>query len=276
MALDIRSCLAKTDQLTDSDSARIDIERLLCHVLKKNRAYLFAWPEKELTETQSQQFQAMLVRRISGEPIAHIVGTHEFWNVELEVNASTLIPRPETELLVELALNYAKSEMRVLDLGTGTGAVALALAAEMSDSTVVGVDRIADAIDLADRNKARNGLANVSFYCSDWFSGVDGCFDLIVSNPPYIESGDPHLSRGDLRFEPESALVAGVTGLDDIAVIVKQSKDYLFEQGWLMLEHGYTQADAVRRLFIAAGFEQVETVRDLSNNDRVTLGCWHG
>lgn len=276
MLLSISDCLAKASQLVESDSARIDVERLLCFVLNKKRAYLFAWPEKELNEVQNQQFLTLLSRRLSGEPVAHIVGTHEFWSVELEVNASTLIPRPETELLVELALNHAKSEMRLLDMGTGTGAVALALASELPDSQVLGVDKIDAAIALADRNKARNGLKNVTFSNSDWFSDVDGCFDIIVSNPPYIELDDPHLNRGDLRFEPHTALVAGVSGLDDINIIIKQSKDYLFEQGWLMLEHGYKQAEAVRRLFISAGFDCVETVRDLSNNDRVTLGCWNG
>lgn len=272
MSVSIADCLLRAAELTASDSARLDVELLLAHVLDKNRSFLMAWPEKALSEDQQQAFEKMFRRRIQGEPIAYILGEQGFWNLELEVSPFTLIPRPETELLVELALEKAKSEMRILDLGTGTGAIALAVAKELADSSVVGVDAIPGAIELAQRNQKKNAVTNAEFICSNWFDSVQGHFDLIISNPPYIEESDPHLTRGDVRFEPVSALVAGKDGLDDIRIIIRESKKYLFEQGWLLIEHGYKQAEAVRQLFIAAGFDEVSTVKDLSNNDRVTLG----
>ncbi len=265
-------------ELPDSPSARLDAELLLAHVLGKPRSYLRTWPEREPDAAQCAAFAALLARRSKGEPVAYLLGRQGFWSLELEVAPHTLIPRPDTELLVETALALGPGgPARVLDLGTGSGAIALALACERPAWQVLGVDRVAEAVALAERNGARLGLANARFVESRWFSALAGeRFAMIVGNPPYIAADDRHLSEGDVRFEPASALVAGADGLDDIRQIVHEAPEHLEAGGWLLLEHGYDQAEAVRALFAARGFTDVESRRDLGGHQRITLGRWNG
>lgn len=265
-------------ELPDSPSARLDAELLLAHVLGKPRSYLRTWPEREPDAAQCAAFAALLERRRAGEPVAYLLGRQGFWSLELEVAPHTLIPRPDTELLVETALALGPGgPARVLDLGTGTGAIALALACERPAWQVLGVDRVAEAVALAERNGARLGLANARFVESRWFSALAGeRFRMIVGNPPYIAADDRHLGEGDVRFEPASALVAGADGLDDIRLIVLEAPEHLEAGGWLLLEHGYDQAEAVRALFAARGFTDVESRRDLGGHQRITLGRWNG
>jgi release factor glutamine methyltransferase len=216
----------------------------------------------------------MLVRRQAGEPVAYILGQQGFWSLELEVASHTLIPRPDTELLVETVLALLPATpAALLDLGTGTGAIALALTSERPAWRLTGVDRVAEAVALAERNRARLNLNNASFVASHWFSALAGQrYQLIVSNPPYIAADDRHLAEGDVRFEPSSALVAGADGLDDIRLIIQQAPDYLEAGGWLLLEHGFDQAAAVRELLSARGFSAVESRRDLGGHERISLG----
>jgi release factor glutamine methyltransferase len=260
--------------LLDSPTPRLDAELLLAHVLGKSRSYLHTWPERELDAPQLERYEAMLARRQAGEPVAYILGQQGFWNLELEVAAHTLIPRPDTELLVETVLALLPATpAQVLDLGTGTGAIALALASERQAWQVTGVDRVPEAVALAERNRARLKLANAGFVASHWFSALAGQrYQLIVSNPPYIAADDRHLGEGDVRFEPSSALVAGADGLDDIRLIIAQAPGYLEAGGWLLLEHGFDQAAAVRALLSARGFGAVESRRDLGGHERISLG----
>lgn len=270
----IIASLLREAQLPESPTARLDIELLLAAALGKTRSYLRTWPERIVGTEAAQVFASYLERRRQGEPVAYILGQQGFWSLDLEVAPHTLIPRPETELLVELALQCLPAEQaRALDLGTGTGAIALALGRERSGWQVVAVDRVPEAVALAERNRARLGLANVSVRASHWFSALEGeRFDLIVSNPPYICSEDPHLSAGDVRFEPSSALVSGRDGLDDIRHIIAHAPSHLVSAGWLLLEHGYDQAPRVRELMAQQGFEQIESREDLGGHERVTLG----
>ncbi|CAM4120026.1 peptide chain release factor N(5)-glutamine methyltransferase [Pseudoalteromonas ostreae] len=263
---------------SSSDSAKLDAQVLLLDVLQKPHSYLFSWPEKLLSAAQLQQFDEHCQRRLNGEPVAHITGLREFWSLPLQVNSSTLIPRPDTEILVEYALSLSlPMAAKVLDLGTGTGAIALALASEMPLWQITGVDRVADAITLANTNKQRLGFINVGFVQSDWFSQVDAQqFDLIVSNPPYIEYDDIHLSQGDVRFEPLSALVADDDGMADIKYIITQARDFLTSNGYLLIEHGYQQRTKVHSFFAQMAYTNILTVKDLANNDRVTLAQWPG
>ncbi|MFI8384190.1 peptide chain release factor N(5)-glutamine methyltransferase [Pseudomonas sp. NPDC079086] len=261
-------------ELPDSSTPRLDAELLLAHALGKSRSYLHTWPERELDAPQLERYQAAITRRQAGEPVAYILGQQGFWSLELEVAAHTLIPRPDTELLVEtvLALLPATSAA-LLDLGTGTGAIALALASERPAWRLTGVDRVSEAVALAERNRARLKLSNANFAESHWFSVLVGHrFQLIVSNPPYIAADDRHLAEGDVRFEPSSALVAGADGLDDIRLIIQQAPGYLEAGGWLLLEHGFDQAAAVRELLSARGFSEVESRRDLGGHERISLG----
>lgn len=262
--------------LPHSPTARLDAELLLAAALGKSRSYLRTWPEHEPDEAQLATFFALLERRRAGEPVAYILGHQGFWSLDLEVAPHTLIPRPDTELLVETALQLAPAtSRRVLDLGTGTGAIALALASERGGWKVTGVDRIAEAVALAERNRQRLQLSNAEFRLSSWFDALAGeRFDLILSNPPYIAAADRHLVEGDVRFEPMSALVAGVDGLDDIRQIVRETPAHLDGSGWLLLEHGYDQAEAVRALLSDAGFLAVESRRDLGGHERISLGRW--
>ncbi len=278
-SITVAQCLQLAQELESlSDSARLDIELLLCHILQKNRTYLFTWPDKILSPEQAEDFLQFFNRRKSGEPIAHILGQREFWSLPLAVNNSTLIPRPDTELLVELVLElFAEDSVQqhrtCLDLGTGTGAIVLAIASEKPQWQLVGVDKSADVVALAEKNRRALQFAQVQIRQSDWFSAISAQqFDVIVSNPPYIDPQDPHLDQGDVRFEPRSALIADKHGLADIELIVQQGWNYLCEQGWLLLEHGYDQGQAVRDLFTARGFVQVQTRTDLGGNERVTFG----
>lgn len=275
----IREALQQAQHLQHSDSARLDAELLLAEVLGKDRTFLYTWPERPLSAAQQARFLQYLQRRSAGEPVAHILQRREFWSLTLEVNASTLIPRPDTEILVEQALaivaQQALAQPRILDLGTGTGAVALALASELPQAQVVGVDCNAGAVALAKRNASRLGLT-VQLLCSDWLAQVQGPFELIVANPPYIDAADPHLLLGDVRFEPHSALVADNAGLADLHHIAVNAPPYLAPGGWLLLEHGWQQGDAVRQILADAGFDETFTAQDYSANDRISGGQWHG
>jgi len=268
--------LLDSAELPDSPTPRLDAELLLAAALGKPRSYLRTWPEQEPDAAQQAAFAAMLERRRGGEPVAYILGHQGFWSLDLEVAPHTLIPRPDTELLVETALQLAPATpLRVLDLGTGSGAIALALASERGGWRVTGVDRIPEAVELAERNRRRLGLGNAEFRQSSWFDALAGeRFGLIVSNPPYIAAGDRHLGEGDVRFEPLSALVAGADGLDDIRQVVGEAPSHLEDGGWLLLEHGYDQAEAVRGLLAAAGFEALQSRRDLGGHERISLGQW--
>lgn len=272
----IAELLLLRHQLTAvSDSPALDVELLLCHCLQKQRGYLRGWADERVSPQQEIQFQHLFSRRLAGEPIAHLIGERGFWTLDLSVNASTLIPRPETELLVEKSLQLLadKPLAKVLDLGTGTGAIALALASEQPQWQVLGSDKVTEAVALAETNRLRNNLANVAFLQADWFENLSGQkFDLIVSNPPYIDAADPHLQRGDVRFEPRSALVAAEQGLADISQITAQGSQFLNPQAWLVFEHGYNQGHAVRELLAAAGFEKVFTDQDLAGQDRISGG----
>ncbi|MDU1107216.1 MAG: peptide chain release factor N(5)-glutamine methyltransferase, partial [Enterobacter sp.] len=242
----------------------------------KARTYLLAFGETELTAEQEAQLAALLARRKTGEPVAHLVGEREFWSLPLYVSAATLIPRPDTECLVEQALaRLPAAACSILDLGTGTGAIALALATERPDCTVTAVDVMPDAVALAQRNVERHGLCNVTVLQSSWFEALENrSFAMVVSNPPYIDEHDPHLAKGDVRFEPLTALVAANAGLADLDHIVTTSRKHLLPGGWLLVEHGWTQGEAVRALFTQAGYGAVETCRDYGGNERLTLGQW--
>lgn len=263
-------------ELTESESPKRDAEILLEYVTGKARTYLLAFGETQLTAEQEIQLEALLARRKNGEPVAHLVGEREFWSLPLFVSAATLIPRPDTECLVEQALARLPAQgCDVLDLGTGTGAIALALASERPDCAVTAVDVMPDAVSLAQRNVERLGLNNVTVLQSSWFSALENrVFGMIVSNPPYIDERDPHLAQGDVRFEPLTALVAGNEGLADLEHIVTTSQQHLLPGGWLLVEHGWTQGEAVRALFTRAGYGAVETCRDYGGNERLTLGQW--
>ncbi|MCH2340736.1 peptide chain release factor N(5)-glutamine methyltransferase [Pseudomonas sp. NPDC047963] len=266
--------LLRAAQLPDSPSAKLDAEWLLAAVLGRSPSYLRTWPEREVLPEDEARFVAHLERRRLGEPVAYILGRQGFWSLELEVAPHTLIPRPDTELLVETAMKVLPaSAVSVLDLGTGTGAIALALASERPAWQVTGVDRVTEAVTLAARNAQRLGLGNTVFLESHWFSSIAGQrYELIVSNPPYIPASDPHLMQGDVRFEPSSALVSGVDGLDDIRLIIARAPGHLSSTGWLVLEHGYDQASAVRSLLSAGGFVDVASCRDFGGHERVSLG----
>jgi release factor glutamine methyltransferase len=265
--------------LAEGESPRADADVLLCHLLGCRRSYLMTWPERELDAAQQATLQTWLARRINGEPIAHLVGEREFWSLPLKVSPATLIPRPDTEVLVEQALTkIPQGPCAVLDLGTGTGAIALALKSERPEVDVWAVDRMADAAALARENSAALGLP-IEVRDGSWFEPLgepdrDNTprFAVIVSNPPYIDGADPHLEQGDVRFEPRSALVADDAGLADIRHIVAHAPAYLLTDGWLLLEHGWDQGEAVRQLLRDGGYREVATVRDYGDNDRVTLG----
>ena len=253
----------------------VDAEHLLLHVLARPRSWLFAHADDAVTATEAAGFLALVERRAQGEPVAYLTGTQGFWSLELAVTPATLIPRPETERLVELALERlpAGVAVHVADLGTGSGAIALAIARERPQAQVIASDASAAALEVARANAERNRVRNVQFRQGDWLAPLAGeRFDLIASNPPYIADGDPHLCAGDLRFEPPTALSSGADGLDAIRVIVRDARAMLQPGGWLLLEHGWDQGDAVRALLQGGGYGDVATEQDLEARDRISLG----
>ena len=273
----LRQAVAEASARLGGLDARHEAELLLLHVLQRPRSWLFAHATDPLPASDLAAFETLLARRVAGEPVAYLTGRRGFWTLDLDVDPSTLIPRPETELLVELALERLPLErdLRVADLGTGSGAIALALASERPQARVLATDASAGALAMAARNADRHELGNVRFAEGghDWYAPLHGqCFDLIASNPPYIASDDPHLQQGDLRFEPATALASGADGLDDIRRIVAGGQAHLLPGGWLLIEHGWDQGEAIRALFELAGYVQVQTARDLEQRDRITLG----
>lgn len=259
----------------DSSSARIEVQCLLQTVLKVNRAWLLTHPEQSLDAGQHARYMTLLERRLTGEPIAYLLGEREFYGLTFKVSPATLIPRPETELLVELALQRIPRQgaCRVLDLGTGSGAIALSIARARPEAEVVATDASMAALELAQFNARQLNLGNVRLLHSDWFGALQGAsFDIIVSNPPYIAAGDVHLAQGDVRFEPRDALISGSDGLDDIRLVCTQAKIHLRPKGWLIFEHGYDQAAQVRALLQQSGFEEIFSARDLSGIERVSGG----
>lgn len=273
---DVRQLLAQAAAALPGVEGRHEAELLLLHVLDRPRSWLFAHATDPVDAGDAAAFHALLARRVAGEPVAYLLGHRGFWTLDLAVSPATLIPRPETELLVELALARLPphTPLTVADLGTGSGAIALALAIERPQATVIATDLSAAALAVAQVNAIGNGLQRVSFREGAWFAPLGGLqFHLIASNPPYIASDDPHLQQGDLRHEPASALASGVDGLDDIRRIVADAPVHLLPGGWLLIEHGWEQGAAIRALFTQAGFVQVSTERDLEQRDRVTCGC---
>jgi len=268
----------RLDAVLRQASERIDLtdaRLLLAHALGKPVSWLFAHGDEIIGMSVLQRFRLLLEARESGRPVAYLTGWRGFWTLDLAVSADTLIPRPETELLVELAIARlpVSSPLRVADLGTGSGAIALAIAKERPECRVIATDASDGALDIAAHNAEGNSLRNIEFRMGNWFSPLTGeRFDLIASNPPYVAEGDPHLEQGDLRFEPAAALSSGVDGLDAIREIVSEAGAHLVAGGWLLLEHGLDQGAAIRELFEAAGFVDVATERDLESRDRVTLG----
>lgn len=260
--------------LYGNESAQIDSELLLACALGCARTYLYTWPEKVLSISQHSYFESLLDRRVMGEPIAYVIGEREFWTLSLRVNRHVLIPRPETELLVETALSLLPIQaQRVADLGTGSGAIALALAKERPDWQIFASDLSADALRVASDNALTNKLGNVQFSQGSWCEALPAApLNMIISNPPYIDPQDTHLSQGDLRFEPRSALSSEESGIADIRTIITQAPAHLSPGGWLLLEHGYEQADAVRALLVSSGFKDVQTLQDLNGLDRISLG----
>ena len=255
---------------------RLEAEVLLASLLGRPRSYLMAWPEARLTPQQTQAYHAMLERRAAGEPVAYITGRREFWSLELEVTPDTLIPRPETETLVEQALKLipAGKPVKVADLGTGSGAVAAAIAGERPRCRLTATDISPAALEVAQRNFRRLGLDNIRTATGTWCSALPPHerFDLVVSNPPYVAEGDPHLDHDGLPWEPPQALRSGVDGLDDITRIAASAPGHLAPGGWLLLEHGFEQGDLVRSILKQAGFSAIHTHQDLSGQERVTAG----
>lgn len=259
----------------DGSAARIEVQCLLQQALHVPRSYLLAHPKRSLTAAEHEHYQGLLQRRLGGEPVAYILGEREFFGLNLKVTPATLIPRPDTELLVELALHRMPPSrlVRVLDLGTGSGAIALAIAHERPQAAVLACDASASALAVAQENAQMHALTNVSFVQSWWFAQIAAQhFDLIVANPPYIAAADPHLEQGDVRFEPAAALASGLDGLDDIRHIVGHAQAWLQPGGWLLLEHGYDQAAQVRVLLQQAGYLEVFSACDLAGIERVSGG----
>ena len=283
MSLTIKQALARAAELkVVSDSWQLDTELLLAQALATTRTVLHTWPERVIEAEPLLRFESMLERRANGEPIAYILGRRDFWDFQLIVNSHVLIPRPETELLVECALelvaNHAVVPEQIADLGTGSGAIAIALSRELPQCKVSAIDLSVDALAVAQQNVLRLQLSNIIFHEGSWCEGLSAnSFDLILANPPYVAEGDAHLQQGDLRFEPTSALVAPDSGLGDIKSIVTGSRAALKQGAWLLLEHGYQQGAAVAEIFRSNGFSSIECRQDYAGLDRVTLAQWlHG
>jgi len=261
-------------KLADSSSAGIDSEVLLAHVLETARSFLYANPELELPRQRVTAFKRLVTRRAKGEPVAYLTGCCEFWSLPLEVNPAVLIPRPETELLVEMALQKIPSGAgwRIADLGTGSGAIALALGSECRRCEIHATDISRKSLKVAQVNADKLGIGNIHFHCGSWTEPLEGVFNLIAGNPPYVDADDPHLEQGDLRHEPRVALTPGKDGLDAIREIARASRPLLVIDGWLMLEHGWEQGPACRQILQDGGFVNVATSRDLQGHERVTVG----
>lgn len=261
-----------------SDSADIDARVLLCHVLQCGHTHLIARPETLLSPHQQQQYQHLVQQRSTGQPVAYLTGHKGFWTLDLAVSAATLIPRPETETLIEFVIQNFKTEtLKLLDLGTGSGAIALAIASERPHWHITATDVSTAAIDVARKNAERHGLTHIDFRLGDWFESLesrptDERFDIIISNPPYIAESDPHLSQGDVCFEPQLALQSGPTGLNAIQHLIDNSKHYLKNHSWLVLEHGYDQKQAVRQRLTQVGFGDIRQHNDLAGNPRMSAG----
>lgn len=254
----------------------VDAECLLAHVLGRPRSWLYAHGDDDLDDASAQRFAGLVARRRAGEPVAYLTGVRGFWRLELRVTPDTLVPRPETERLVELALERIPpgAMVDVVDLGTGSGAIALAIASERPQARVVATDASSAALDVAEANARSLRIGNVRFARGDWWSAVgDARFDVVASNPPYIAEGDPHLSQGDLPYEPPGALASGTDGLDAIRAIAGGVRRHLRPGGWVFLEHGFDQGPAVRAVLQGAGLADVATAPDLEGRDRVTMGC---
>jgi len=277
---DIQSSLSEAcKKLTEvSDSAELDAEVLLCHILNKPRSHLRAWPEKQLQAEQLEQFFQLIRQRRQGTPIAYLTGNREFWSRDFKVTPAVLIPRPDTELIIELSLDllHSISNPRIIDLGTGSGIIAITLAAERADLDVIATDFSLDALAIAKQNALNHQIQNIEFIHSCWFNDVPPAkFDLVISNPPYIAANDPHLSEGDVRFEPSSALIAEDQGLKDIRTITENARRYLNKNASLLIEHGYDQPTEVQAIFKAFNYINIKTHQDLSANPRVTTAQWN-
>lgn len=256
-----------------SCSAALDSEVLLAFCLQKNRSYLLTWPEKELTSDQLGCFQQIVRKRLQPQPVAYLVGTREFYSMDLKTTPATLVPRPETEMLVDKVLELT-SELEVpqiLELGTGTGAISLAIKKHSAKSDILATDFSPSALNIASLNAEKHDL-DITFLKSNWYQSItQGPFDVIVSNPPYIAASDPYLSQGDLPAEPVMALSSGETGLEALEIIIGQAMDFLKPEGWIVLEHGYDQQQAVTEILLQSGFEKIETLRDFNDLPRLTM-----
>ena len=275
--MNIQQALQQASQALSetSPSAKLDAQVLLTHVLQCNTAHLAAWPEKNLSEEQAAQYLQLTQQRKDGQPVAHLTGTREFWSLAFTVNDSTLIPRPETETLIEFILeNFSnKKNLKLLDMGTGTGAIAISIASEKPGWKIFASEVSEQALVLARQNSEQHQTSNITFIHSNWFDNItDHDFDIIVSNPPYIAGDDPHLLQGDVRFEPRSALSSGKSGMDDIEHLCLHAKKHLAKNGWLIVEHGYDQAQMVAECFAKQGYTQVEQKKDLAGHTRMTAG----
>lgn len=262
-------------QLTlTSPSAELDAEVLLAFALEKNRAWLKAWPEKTLSPEEISAYRQLIHQRKDGHPVAHLTQHQEFWSLDFLVTPDTLIPRPDTETLVDYVVQkFTKQKLKVLDMGTGSGAIAIALASEKPGWEITATDVSPAALEVARQNATNSNTPNISFIESNWFSNLDHQhFDLIVSNPPYIPQNDPHLKQGDVRFEPVLALTSGNDGMNAIELLCAQASNYLIKPGALIIEHGYDQKNAVAQCFSGHGFETVEQIHDLAGHPRVTAG----
>ena len=258
-----------------SPTALLDAQVLLSHVLQCNTAHLVAWPEKELSDEQAAEFLRLIERRQTGIPVSQLTGSKEFWSLNFSVDNSTLIPRPETESLVEFILEKfsGSKNLNLLDMGTGTGAIAIAIGTEKPGWKIIASDVSPQALALAAQNSRDHQTDNITFIHSNWFENIDQQdFDVIVSNPPYIASDDPHLSQGDVRFEPQSALSSGEKGMDDIEHLCAHAKNHLSKNGWLIVEHGYNQERLVADCFTKNGYSEITQKMDLSGHVRMTAG----
>ena len=267
--------LAQQSLSEASPTAVLDTQVLLSYVLQCNTAHLAAWPEKNLNEEQEVQYLQLIEQRKQGSPVAHLTRQREFWSLNFSVNDSTLIPRPETETLVEYILSKFnnKENLTLLDMGTGTGAIAISIASEKPAWKIYASDLTEDVLALAKHNSENHQTNNITFIQSNWFTDIaHNNFDIIVSNPPYIASDDPHLKQGDVRFEPESALISGEIGMDDIEHLCSHAKSYLKDDGYLIVEHGYNQKQLVAECFAKNGFINIEQKQDLSGHTRMTAG----